>query len=360
MLYSLHDFLKYIFLSEPYAFGESIKKDVDFSGLPHFVYLPMRNILGIILLNITISATSQIRIVNKDATNGAAIIFDGITNHLIIEGAKETDLLGFQGFGLRFTPTGRRTILVTPTDADSSRFVIFKEIKGVNKTIAEQKFQVEFVGEPSVYFVQKPDTIYPSNKQVANLSRLEVSVPNKNYVNTFQVEHFEMSVTGKDGNVVMPSTFVSGNYPGETIMQKIQSLEKGAVIRFDQIVIRCAGCPFQKTGPLIIEQPDKRGYQGRTSTKTDTARLTVEIISGLTTRKVQNSERLAGEETYTVAIRVTVNEKGVVTEAILERKGTNTTNPSIVQSALKTARLLKFSPGSNVDTGVVKFAFNEP
>src|SRR5688572_12474194 len=113
-----------ILLSEKAKRPDSLK----FAWLGNSVYLPMRIVSVIVMLvSITISATSQVRIVNKDAANGAALIFDGITNHFQIVGTKESDLLGFQGFGLRFTPDGRKTLLATPTDPDSSRLLIFKE-----------------------------------------------------------------------------------------------------------------------------------------------------------------------------------------------------------------------------------------
>ena len=110
-------------------------------------------------------------------------------------------------------------------------------------------FRVEKTGKPAVTFQKEEDRTL-SNGQSVNYSHLEVGLPNKNFSNSWEVVHFEISLLKKDGTVVMPATFISGKYPGKEIMDRLIQTGKGGKILFEQVVIKYKDGPYVKYGSL--------------------------------------------------------------------------------------------------------------
>ena len=217
-------------------------------------YLPvsgnykMKYILCLLLQTLCLSSFGQHKIVNLDAANeDSAILFEDIINHIQFRGITDTDQVGIVcGKGTLTTIRRRNEYQVEVHNVSTTTVSMLKNIDDSFQNVLTKIFRVEVVGKPSIHFIQLIDTVYPSNHQRANLSRLEVTVPNRGYSNSYEVAHFEISLVTKNGKPILESALVSGKWVGESIMKRVKQLKKGDKIVFDQIIIRCRDCPYKK------------------------------------------------------------------------------------------------------------------
>jgi hypothetical protein len=85
----------------------------------------------------------------------------------------------------------------------------------------------------------------------------------------------------------------------------------------------------------------------------------VAIRNGLTGRKITRLPSFEDEfnENAKVAVDITVDKSGNVTMAVINPKGTTTTNQNIRNIALRKARSLKLTSGDDEQTGTLVFSF---
>ncbi len=85
----------------------------------------------------------------------------------------------------------------------------------------------------------------------------------------------------------------------------------------------------------------------------------VEIRSGLNGRRISKLPSFEDDfnEPAKIAVDITVDPAGNVTLAVINLSGTTTTNQSMRSIALRKARGLKLSTGSNTQTGTIVFNF---
>ncbi len=100
--------------------------------------------------------------------------------------------------------------------------------------------------------------------------------------------------------------------------------------------------------------PNSDSYTGNSSSGNG-----INIKSGLTGRTISRRPSFQDDfnENAKVAVDVVVNEDGKVLSAIVNPRGTTTTNKNIRQIATTKAMLIKFSTGSSEQKGTISFDF---
>jgi outer membrane biosynthesis protein TonB len=101
--------------------------------------------------------------------------------------------------------------------------------------------------------------------------------------------------------------------------------------------------------------PNSDSYTGNASS----GNSGVSIRTGLDGRRFTKLPSFEDEfnENAKVAVDITVNENGAVTDAAINPKGTTTTNGNIRSIALRKAKQLKLNTGSSESTGTIVFNF---
>ena len=194
----------------------------------------------------------QVKIINEDqVSRDSSVLFKEIKNHIWIEGSRQMKEIALSAEGALVSYVGPGKYLVYDVEADVVKLSVLKIENEKSQVINTREFRVEKVGKPLVSFLKEEDRTL-SNGQTLNYSHLEVSLPNKKFSSSWEVVHFEISLVKKDGSVAMPSTFVSGKYPGKEIMDKVQQLGKGGKMVFEQVVIKYKDGPYEKYGSLTV------------------------------------------------------------------------------------------------------------
>ncbi|MDB5252964.1 MAG: hypothetical protein JWP27_2133 [Flaviaesturariibacter sp.] len=201
----------------------------------------------ILTLLFCLSSFGQIRIQNVDLKNrDSSILFRDMVNHIELSGLPDPAKVGIWIQGGMVSYIGKGKYLAMRLTGEEAVISLFAQKKSGAKTVlTSRRFFVQTAGEPSVTLDEEfTDTV--SNGQELNRTRLEVKLPNPNYGGQYQVAHFEICLIDPMKNIVLPPTFISGEYLGKEIDDKIQALPVDGIIRFTQVVLTYPDGGFHK------------------------------------------------------------------------------------------------------------------
>ena len=213
----------------------------------------MRAILLIILLSGKF-CFAQINVKNTDLLDpDSSVLFKDMVNHITIEGIKDFTQHQVTIEGGLLTYIGGNTALVTGLSGDKATVIVYRKIKNNRKEIHSAQFKVQDAGIPVVELVEKKDKSF-SNGQIINETSLVVKMSNKNYDGDVAVAHFEMSLVDSSGNIIMPSTFISGKYLHKSNYDKILSLASGGKIYFTQVILTYPNGGYMKYKDFAVQK----------------------------------------------------------------------------------------------------------
>lgn len=214
----------------------------------------MRATFTLLFLALTLISPGQFKARNVDASSGdSSVIFRDIINHITIEGIKDLSRYGVSMDGAVFTYLGFNRFLIKKVISDTVKINVFRGALKKQKIVYSQKFIVEEAGVPSVILKEESDETFSSG-QIFNRTRLQVRIPNPHYTGECKVAHFEISVRDSQDKLVMPVTFISGNYLGKSIYNKINSLTSGAKMYFTQVILTYPDGDYEKYEDFILEK----------------------------------------------------------------------------------------------------------
>jgi hypothetical protein len=215
----------------------------------------MRYAFILFFLAIKFVCQGQFKAINMDASlDDSPIIFRDFKNHILFRGLKDFSRYGVSVEGASLTsPQYNNVVSVTDIKRDTVTIHLFKSISGKPKIIYSRKFIAQNIDKPKVV-LKEDSAVQPSGSRPFYFDRLEVEYLNPNYTGECKVAHFEISIEDSKGELIVPPTFISGNYINPPVSNKIALLTAGSKVHFSQVIIKYSGEEYIKYEDFVLEK----------------------------------------------------------------------------------------------------------